>query len=465
MKITNVRRRRSGTDSGRASAGKKNEKQHELPHPSLDIVSTSGTQLQDTRIILCISGSVAAYKAIELARLLMRHGCSSITCVASKAATKLIRPAYLKWATGNDVITDLTGNMEHVKIADYGKSDLVIVYPATANTIGRLANGMDDAPVSTILTVALGAGIPIMVCPAMHESMHENPAVARNIEFLSSHKNGIVFVGPHIAQGKARVSEPEEVLEHVISKVGTGAKRSALWGKSILLTAGPTIEHIDPVRVITNTSTGRTGVLLAAELIAAGARVSMIYGPGGEEPPKGADVKKVETSGQMQKAVRAALEGKKFDAVVMAAAVSDYTPVKTHRTKIKSDADIAPVINLKKTPKIIDMVKKIQPDTYLVGFKAEADISKTKLVESARKTMARCGADMMIANDVGKRYQGNTGKNNAVMITLESLSSSQIVESGWRKKETVARIIAGAIMNGIKTDSNSAAAHAKQQQQ
>jgi len=147
-------------------------------HPSLDIVSSRGTELAGKKIVLCVTGSVAAYKSIELARLLMRHG-ADVICVASKAATNLIKPSYFKWATGNEVITKLTGDLEHIKIADYEKSDMIIVYPCTANTLGKLANGIDDTPISTVLSVGFGSKIPIVVALAMHESMYENPAVKK----------------------------------------------------------------------------------------------------------------------------------------------------------------------------------------------------------------------------------------------------------------------------------------------
>ncbi|MEK6877064.1 MAG: flavoprotein, partial [Thermoproteota archaeon] len=145
-------------------------------HPSFDIVSSEGTELAGKKIVLCISGSVAAYKSIELARLFMRHG-ADVTCVVSKAATSLIKPSYFKWATGNEVITKLTGDLEHIKIADYKQSDLIVVYPCTANTLGKLANGIDDTPISTVLSVGFGSKIPIVIALAMHESMYENAAV------------------------------------------------------------------------------------------------------------------------------------------------------------------------------------------------------------------------------------------------------------------------------------------------
>ena len=432
--ITVTRKKKTHTE---AAAEKK--------HPSLDIVSASGTELSGKRIVLCISGSVAAYKAIELARLLMRHGSSSVTCVASKAATKLIRPAYLKWATGNDVITDLTGDLEHIRLADYNKSDIVIVYPATANTIGKLANGMDDAPVSTVLTVAFGAKIPIVICPAMHESMYENPAVLRNVEFLKcgrSDKKLVTFIGPQMIEGKAKAPEPEYVLEQIIAKFAP--KDSSLYGKHILLSAGPTVEYIDPVRMIINNSSGKTGVALASHMITAGAKVTMVYGPGRYEPPKGAKVIKVNTQKQMHNAIQAELKKTRYDIAIMAAAISDYTPSATYKqhTKIKSDMPEY-VIHLKKAPKTISIIKKIQKNVFLVGFKAEANVSNTSLIKSARTAMAKYHTDVIIANDIGQKYQKKSNMNNVIVITGDK--KEDVKESGWHKKDYIAKFIKNAI--------------------
>ena len=169
----------------------------------------------------------------------MRHG-ADVTCVASNAVTKLIQPDYFKWATGNKVITKLTGDLEHIKLADYNQSDLVVVYPATANTLGKLANGIDDTPISTVLTVGFGSKIPILMCLAMHASMYENAAVEKNMHFL---KNKIEFISPKMIEGKAKAPEPEDVLEYVLKRFGFS---SVLQNKKVLMTAGPTIEHIDP---------------------------------------------------------------------------------------------------------------------------------------------------------------------------------------------------------------------------
>ena len=221
-------------------------------HPSLDIVESYGTELTGKKIVLCIAGSVAAYKSIELARLLMRHG-ANVKCVMSNASTKLIKPDYMKWATGNNVITKLTGNMEHIDLADYKRSDLLVVYPSTANTLGKLATGIDDTPISTVLTVGFGSKIPIVMGLTMHRSMYENAAVRKNMEFL---KNKIDFVSPQMIEGKAKAPEPEDMLHFILTKFG---QSKILKGKKVLMTAGPTIEKIDSVRVIINMSTGKTG--------------------------------------------------------------------------------------------------------------------------------------------------------------------------------------------------------------
>jgi phosphopantothenoylcysteine decarboxylase/phosphopantothenate--cysteine ligase len=394
----------------------------------LDIVESYGTELAGKKIVLCVAGSVAAYKSIELARLLMRHG-ANVTCVASEAVTKLIQPDYFKWATGNKVITKLTGDLEHIKLADYKQADLIVVYPGTANTLGKLANGIDDTPVSTVLTVGFGSKIPIVMALAMHQAMYENAAVLRNIAFL---RRKIEFIEPNMIEGKAKAAEPEDVLQHVLKKFGHS---SVLSGKKVLITAGPTTEYIDPVRVITNQSTGKTGVLLASELVSAGAKVTLVYGPGIAEPPKGAKIIPVKTVGQMFDSVKKELRGKKFDIVILSAAAADYT-TKTTLSKIKSTKENL-VIKLQKALKIIDNVKKFQKDVFLVGFKAEANVSKKALIDSAKKKMSESDADIIIANDIGAKYQKNPDLNEIIILD----KSGKITTLGRRKKEEISKFI------------------------
>lgn len=412
------------------------KKKSKRKHPSLDIVESYGTELSGKKIVLCIAGSVAAYKSIELARLLMRHG-ADVTCVVSDAATKLIKPDYFKWATGNEVVSKLTGNLEHIRLADYKQSDLIIVYPATANTLGKLANGIDDTPVSTVLTVGFGSKIPILMALAMHQSMHENAAVLRNIKFL---KQKIDFVSPLMIEGKAKAAEPEDILEYVLKKFGISPK---LQNKRILMTAGPTIEYIDPIRIITNQSTGKTGVLLASGLISGGAKVTLIYGPGQEKPPKGAKVIPVKTVMEMFTAVKKEMK-KKFDVVILAAAASDYVPTKFNKSKIKSTSKQM-IVKLQRAPKIIDQIKKIQKDVFLVGFKAETNITKINLIKIARKKLQETKADMIIANDIGTKYQKNPENNNVQIV----FKDGKVISSGWKKKIQISKIIRKQIENRL----------------
>ena len=396
-------------------------------HPSLDIVESYGTELTGKKIVLCVAGSVAAYKSIELARLLMRHG-GNVKCVMSNASTKLIKPDYMKWATGNNVITKLTGNMEHIDLADYKRSDLLIVYPSTANTLRKLATGIDDTPISTILTVAFGSKIPIVMGLAMHRSMYENAAIRKNIAFL---EKKVDFVSPNMIEGKAKAPEPEDVLHFILTKFG---QSKILKGKKVLMTAGPTIEKIDPIRIITNHSTGKTGVLLASELVSAGAKVTLVYGPGITEPPKGAKIIPVQTVTEMFNEVKKQMK-KKFDIVILAAAASDYIPKNQYSKKIKSTKNSL-TVELKKAPKIIDYIKKLQKDVFLIGFKAETDISKKELVVRAKQKLRDSKANMIIANDIGKKYFKDTRYNELLIV-----DSKTVMTIGRNKKERIAKLI------------------------
>jgi phosphopantothenoylcysteine decarboxylase / phosphopantothenate---cysteine ligase len=412
------------------------KKKSKPKHPSLDIVESYGTELSGKKIVLCVAGSVALYKSIELARLLMRHG-ADVTCVASDAATKLIKPDYFKWATGNKVVSKLSGNLEHIRLADYKQSDLIIVYPGTANTLGKLANGIDDTPVSTILTVGFGSKIPILMALAMHQSMYENAAVLRNIKFL---KQKIDFISPLIIEGKAKAAEPEDILDYVLKKFGISLK---LKNKQILMTAGPTVEYIDPIRIITNQSTGKTGVLLASDLISGGAKVTLIYGPGQEKPPNGAKVIPVKTVTEMLNAVKKEMK-KKYDVVIMAAAASDYVPTKSNKSKIKSISKQM-IVKLQRAPKIIEQIKKIQKDVFLIGFKAETNLTKKNLQKEAKKKLQESNADMIIANDIGTRYQKNPEYNDVQIV----FKDGKIISSGRKKKIQISKLIRKHIENQL----------------
>lgn len=398
-----------------------------MDHPSLDITGTDGKELLGKKIVLCVTGSVAAYRAVELARLLMRHG-GAVRCVLTPSAARLITPEYMTWATGHQAVTSLGGNMEHIGMADGNNTDIIVVYPATANTIGKMACGIDDTAVSILLTTAMGSGIPILVCPAMHDSLYINPAVRRNIDFLSQM---VRFAPPAVVEGKAKAAEPQEVLDGVIQTISRAAP---LRGRRVLVVAGPTLERVDPVRAVTNMSSGLTGVLLASELVLDGCDVTMVYGPGREKPPVGVRLISVTSVAEMMEATLRESANNQ-DVVVMAAAAADYTPVEYNRTKIDSDMSRLE-INMAKTPKIIDRIRVVAGDVLLVGFKAEVNVSEDELIESARRRMKEADADIMVANDVGDGYQSDPESNRVIVVDREGHSAS-----GRKRKQDVVRFI------------------------
>lgn len=377
-------------------------------HPSKDILGTEGSEFEGKKIILCITGSVAAYRAIDLARLLMRHGADVHAVMTESTASMLLNPEIIKWATGNNVVTKLTGNLEHIILADYGMSDLIIVYPCTANTLGKVAAGIDDTPVTSILSVALGSKIPIIVAPAMHEAMYENIFVQQNVSKLREH---MVFIEPKMEGGKAKVADPEHVLNATISVF---SNRALLAGKRVLVTAGSTVEYIDPIRVMTNLSSGRMGIAIAQEAQRMGATVTLVYGHGTLNPASGKIVR-VNTGEEMYKAVVSELSSKRHDIAVMAAAVADFTPTKKSEKKI--DTKLGKMeLSLVATRKIIDEVKNKSKDTFLVAFKADYCVSDSLLIEKAYRKLKECDADIIVANDLGRKGTEPGSEKNEVFI-------------------------------------------------
>ena len=379
---------------------------------SKDIVGTKGEELKGRKIVLCLTGSVAVAKAPELARELMRHG-AEVYVFMSKAAQELVSPKLMEWATGNPVVTELTGAVEHVAMAGKHpeRADLVLVAPATANTIGKMAAGIDDTPVTTLVSTALGSGIPILVAPAMHESMYDHPIVEENIRKLKS--IGVWFVGPRLVEGKAKVAEVAEIVEYTIRIL---REPKDLEGKRVLVTAGPTLEYIDPVRIITNRSSGKMGMAIANEALRRGAEVTVIYGPGTAPPPYGAKVVRVETTEEMHKALVSELEGGRYDVVVAAAAVSDWIPERSYGYKLPSNALREFTLRLKAAPKLVEYVKRLSPKSFLVAFKAVYRLSVDGLIEEGYRKLVEADADLIVVNDVGRAGSGFMVDTNEVYI-------------------------------------------------
>jgi phosphopantothenoylcysteine decarboxylase/phosphopantothenate--cysteine ligase len=403
----------------------------DLSHPSKEIIGTEGHELAGRKIVLCITGSVAAYRAIDLARLLMRHGAEVYAVMTEATSSQLLSSEMMRWATGNGVVTRLTGELEHIRLADFNTSDLVLVYPCTANTIGKMAAGIDDTPVTSVLSVALGSKVPIIIAPAMHEAMYDNPIIASNLEKLSRH---VIFVEPNVAEGKAKVAEPDQILQAVIRKLSAGP----LAGKSVLITTGSTIEYIDPIRVVTNLSTGKMGVALAGEARKLGAQVTIIYGHGTADPAN-LDCKliRVGTSREMLEAVRAELSSNRYDMAIMAAAVADFAPATTSQKKINSRAGKVNM-ELVKTEKIVDQIKRISKDTILVAFKADHNVSEGTLKDRAIQKLQESRADFVVANDVG-RVSSAAGSDKNEVYVIDSRKN--VIHLSLDDKNVIARKI------------------------
>ena len=410
-------------------------------HPSKDIAGSEGSELDGKKIVLCITGSVGAYRAIDLARLLIRHGADVHAVMTESTAATLLHPEMMKWATGNDVVTKLTGNLEHVMLGDYGASDLIIVYPATANTLGKMAAGIDDTPVTSVLSVALGSKIPIIIAPAMHEAMYDNKFIQQNLDKLMMH---VKFVEPNLEEGKAKVAEPDRVVGAAIAILANGP----LAGKRMLVTAGSTVEHIDPIRVITNTSSGKMGIAIAQEAERMGATVMLVYGHGSAEP-NGRAVR-VSTSEEMHRAIVSELSSKKYDIVIMAAAVADFTPAKKSDKKIDTRAGKIE-LSLVATKKIIDEVKKKSKAIYLVAFKADYNVPDSALIEKAHKKLLESGADMIVANDLGRKgSEAGSDKNQVFIID----KSKKVVHLPLESKAALARKLLEIIAKSVNSQDN-----------
>jgi len=412
-------------------------------HPSKDIVGTKGKELEGKRIVLCVTGSVAGVQCPEIARTVMRQG-AEVFAVMSPMAQKIIHPYLMEWATGNAVVTELTGKIEHVALVGEHpkKADLVLVAPATANTISKIACGIDDTTVTSVVSTAFGTNIPIIIVPAMHQSMYNHPILTENIEKLKA--LGVEFVDPRNEEGKAKIAETKKIVDAVIRKVSVKQDFSRL---RMLVTAGPTVEYIDPIRVITNRSSGKMGVAIVEEALNRGAEVTLVYGLGKKFPPQRSRVISVETTEQMHDAVVSELKSKKYDVMIAVAAAADWLIEKPYSYKVSTHKFHSLRLKLKPTRKIIDYVKKVSPKTFLVAFRAEYKLSKKDLIESAYKRLVEANADLIVVNDVGKKSVGFGTETNEVFIVNRK---KRVVHVPLAPKRDVARKILDVVNEKVR---------------
>ena len=371
-------------------------------------------------IALGVTGGIGAYKAVEIARGLQNNG-HEVVAVMTRSAEKFVGPLTFEAITRRTVITDqyqpgANAGVEHIAIAS--NIDLLLVAPATANTIGKFANGLADDFLSSLYTATRA---PVMIAPAMNTNMFEHPAVAKNLETLIA--RGVHVVDPGAGYlacgwiGKGRLAEPEDVVAAVEQLLKPVAPKplseGGLVGRNILITAGPTFEDIDPVRFVGNRSSGRMGYALAAEALRRGAAVTLVSGPTSLAAPHGAIVVKVRSAADMHAAVMERTTGQ--DVMVMAAAVADYTPAEPAAHKVKkSDGPVT--ITLTRTKDILGDLGKLpsrkQRLPVLVGFAAET----SDVVVYAQTKLRQKGADLIVANDVSRPDAGFDVDTNAVTL-------------------------------------------------
>jgi phosphopantothenoylcysteine decarboxylase/phosphopantothenate--cysteine ligase len=389
--------------------------------------------LNSKRLLLAVTGSIAAYKAADLASKLTQAG-AQVDVILTPAAEKFVSPLTFQSVTGRKVFTDaeLWGGEAHVLHVGLGHSaDLLVVAPCTANTLAKLAHGFTDNLVSI---TALAARCPILVAPAMDAGMYEHPATQENVRLLAG--RGVLFAGPEEGRmasglvGRGRFVEPDELLGHIRLALGRNGK---LAGRKVVVTAGGTQEPIDPVRVITNRSSGKQGYALAQAALDAGASVTLVSTPTALPPPVGARLLPVRTSQEMLAAVLA--EAPSAQVLLMAAAVADFRPRTAARDKLKK-RDGLPEISLEAAPDILAEIAGLGASRpqVVVGFAAES----RDLLENAQNKLKSKKLDIIAANDITASDAGFGSDTNRITLLFAGGRKEDLPLMG---KEEVAEAI------------------------
>jgi len=396
-------------------------------HPSRRIHAVKSEKLKGKQVVLAITGSIAAVETVKLARELIRHG-AEVVPVLSKDATEIVHPNALHFATGREPILRIDGSVPYIELVGTdGTADLLLIAPATSNTVAKVATGIDDTVVTTFAQNALGAGIPILIAPAMHETMYNNPLIAAHIRTLE--KLGVEFVTPKFEEEKAKLADTEEIVERVIRRIGT----RELEGKRVVVVTGSTVEPIDDVRVVTNRTSGETGVELAKAAFEKGADVELWLGRHHTVAPHYIPTKNFETTEDLLRLA----ESLDADICVVPAAISDFSPTKT-KGKIPSRGG-AITLELSPTPKVLPALRK--GAKVLVGFKAEAGVSPAELKSKAQALMKEVGLDLVVANDVTK-----VGRGNTAILLLDRKGNAEAFEG---PKSLAAEKIWRAVLHGL----------------
>jgi phosphopantothenoylcysteine decarboxylase/phosphopantothenate--cysteine ligase len=390
-------------------------------------------------VVVGITGCIAAYKACEVVRELQKRDVD-VWAVMTANATRFVTPLTLETLTHHPVFTDQFvlgegSDIRHVSLAD--SADLLLVAPATANTLAKFAQGIADDALSTLFTAVTA---PVLVAPAMNVNMFRHPAVLENLATLRSRGVGVVEPGSGYLAcgwlGEGRLAETSDIVEAAMAAL---VRRRGMEGETVLVTAGPTVEDIDPVRFVSNRSSGRMGYRLAEAARDRGARVVLVSGPTSLPPPARVELVRVRSAEEMQKAV--ARHVGEAAVVAMAAAVSDYRPATVSSTKLKK-TDGPTRLELVRTPDILRSLGASKGERFLVGFAAETN----EVVENARKKRAEKRLDLMVANDVSGEDAGFGSERNAATLIDELgevevplLSKRELAERIWDRVAEIRR--------------------------
>jgi phosphopantothenoylcysteine decarboxylase / phosphopantothenate---cysteine ligase len=397
--------------------------------------------LRDRRILLIISGGIAAYKSLELIRRLRERG-ARVRCIMTAAAQRFVTPLSLASLSEDKVYTDLwsltdESEMGHIRLSR--EADLVVVAPASADLIARMAAGLADDLATTAL---LASDKPVLIAPAMNLMMWAHPATQANLAGLEG--RGVVRVGPGSGDlacgevGAGRMAEPDDIVAAIERAL---AADNRLAGKRALVTSGPTREPIDPVRYISNHSSGKQGHAIAAALAALGADTVLVSGPTQEPPPAGVKLVPIETAAEMLAACEAALP---VDVAVMAAAVADWRVETAGRHKLKKDGGGPPMLRLVENPDILSTIARHSNDrpALVIGFAAETE----DVVENARRKRLRKGCDWLLANDVSPGTGTFGGDSNKIHL----VDADRVEDWPVMTKREVATLLAGRIAQRLE---------------
>jgi phosphopantothenoylcysteine decarboxylase/phosphopantothenate--cysteine ligase len=392
-------------------------------HPAEELRGKKTNKLLHKRIVLGITGSIAAVECVKLARELIRHG-ADVYPVMTPSATRIVHPDALEFATSHRPVVQLTGQTEHVSWCGLVKDpvDLLLISPCTANTISKIARGIDDTPVTTCATTAIGSGVSILLVPAMHLSMYDHRIVQKNIGICKDH--GVLFIDPYISGNKAKFPEIQEIVETVIRIIGRGD----LQKKRILIIGGATAEPIDDIRVLTNRSSGKTAISLSVNAFERGADVELWYGFATEPIPSYIPFKRFETVSNLVKLLKSN-SVQHFDSIIVCAAIANYIP-KKQKGKIPSGKEKI-CIDCIQAPSILEALRLRVPHAKIIGFKTE---EKKKNVN--RKTQQLL-TKYHLSGAVGNTLAGFGGQDNQILLC------SKKGKSTWKKgkKEELASSI------------------------